>query len=154
MNLGDHVGDDAACVAANRSLLARALNAQPVFMRQVHGSTVVSLSRDAADNPLQADLVEVVPLKLIAFRGPRDLGGAKYVDNEQQCTRRFGPEHFADAFQDLGASDVVRLNAAEYDAADSAVLPAGNSRALARWTIPLPAGAVGEAGALRVAVGA
>jgi hypothetical protein len=55
MNLGDHVGDDVACVAANRSLLVQALNAQPVFMRQVHGSTVVSLSRDGADSPLQAD---------------------------------------------------------------------------------------------------
>jgi cell division cycle 14 len=68
------------------------------------------------DDPLEADLVEVVPLKLIAFRGPRDLGGAKYVDNEARWSRRFGPEHFAEALQDLGVSDVVRLNAPEYDA--------------------------------------
>jgi hypothetical protein len=29
------------------------------------------------DDPLEADLVEVVPLKLMAFRGPKDLGGAR-----------------------------------------------------------------------------
>jgi cell division cycle 14 len=69
------------------------------------------------DNPLEADLVEVVPLKLMAFRGPKDLGGARYADDEAQCIRRFGPEHFADVLRDLDASDVVRLNAPEYDAA-------------------------------------
>lgn len=53
MNLGDHVGDDAASVAANRAALAKALNAQPVFMQQVHSSTVVSLPRSAGS--LQAD---------------------------------------------------------------------------------------------------
>jgi cell division cycle 14 len=68
------------------------------------------------DHPLQADMVEVVPFKLIAFRGPKDLGGARYIDNDAQSTRRFGPEHFAGAFQDLDVSDVVRLNAPEYDA--------------------------------------
>jgi cell division cycle 14 len=31
------------------------------------------------DNPLEADLVEVIPLKLMAFRGPKDLGGARYA---------------------------------------------------------------------------
>ncbi len=55
MNLGDHVGDEAACVAANRAALAKALNAQPVFMRQVHGSAVVSLSRGGTGSPPQAD---------------------------------------------------------------------------------------------------
>jgi cell division cycle 14 len=69
------------------------------------------------DNPLEADLVEVIPLKLMAFRGPKDLGGARYVDNAAQWSRRFGPEHFADVLRDLDASDVVRLNAPEYDAA-------------------------------------
>ena len=68
------------------------------------------------DDPLQADLVEVVPLKLIAFRGPKDLGGAKYVDDPLLWSRCFGPEHFSEVFIDLGVSDVVRLNAPEYDA--------------------------------------
>jgi cell division cycle 14 len=68
------------------------------------------------DNPLEADLTEVVPMKLIAFRGPRDLGGARYIDNKQQCSRRFGPEHYVGVFNDLDVSDVVRLNTPEYDA--------------------------------------
>jgi hypothetical protein len=32
------------------------------------------------DDPANADLYEVVPGKLIAFRGPHDLGGAMYSD--------------------------------------------------------------------------
>ena len=68
------------------------------------------------DDPLEADLVEVVPNKLIAFRGPKDLGGAKYVDDPQRWSRRFGPEHFAEVLPDLGVTDVIRLNSPEYDA--------------------------------------
>lgn len=45
-NLGDHVGDDFACVQANRQLLAQRLAAQPVFLRQVHGTGVVRLTPD------------------------------------------------------------------------------------------------------------
>jgi len=54
MNLGDHVGDDPAAVAANRALLAARLAARPVFMRQVHGLQVVELATDSPDG-LQAD---------------------------------------------------------------------------------------------------
>ena len=43
MNLGDHVGDDPAAVHANRDRLAAYLQAQPVFLQQVHGHTVASL---------------------------------------------------------------------------------------------------------------
>ncbi|PAT38328.1 polyphenol oxidase family protein [Vandammella animalimorsus] len=54
-NLGDHVGDAPARVAANRALLQRAMTAldarapQPVFVQQVHGCDVLpldALSRD------------------------------------------------------------------------------------------------------------
>ena len=42
LNLGDHVGDDPAAVWANRAQLAQQLQgARPVWLRQVHGSTVV-----------------------------------------------------------------------------------------------------------------
>ncbi|MGE4243915.1 peptidoglycan editing factor PgeF [Ramlibacter sp.] len=44
LNLGDHVGDDAAHVAINRQRFVDALHAQPVFMRQVHGISVADLS--------------------------------------------------------------------------------------------------------------
>lgn len=38
LNLGDHVGDLAAHVAANRQRVRAATGAQPVFLRQVHGT--------------------------------------------------------------------------------------------------------------------
>ncbi len=37
LNLGDHVGDHVLSVGANRAVLSRAIQAKPVFMRQVHG---------------------------------------------------------------------------------------------------------------------
>jgi cell division cycle 14 len=90
--------------------------ARPSTPRSSFWGEIDLLQYDHYDDPLEADLVEVVPLKFIAFRGPTDLGGAKYVDNEAQWSRRFGPEHFAGVLEDLDVSDVVRLNAPEYDA--------------------------------------
>jgi len=40
-NLGDHVGDDPARVATNRAELRRQLPAEPLWLRQVHGTAVV-----------------------------------------------------------------------------------------------------------------
>ncbi|MDP2419151.1 MAG: peptidoglycan editing factor PgeF [Hydrogenophaga sp.] len=42
-NLGDHVCDEPAAVACNRLRLAEALNQQPVFLQQVHGTAVLQL---------------------------------------------------------------------------------------------------------------
>lgn len=44
MNLGAHVGDDPAAVAHNRELLAQALSARLVFLKQVHGCEVITLT--------------------------------------------------------------------------------------------------------------
>ncbi len=49
LNLGDHVGDAAEAVNANRRIFAAALQARPVFMRQVHGHEVAPLSAATAD---------------------------------------------------------------------------------------------------------
>jgi polyphenol oxidase len=49
LNLGDHVGDDAACVARNREIYAGALGAQPVYLKQVHGWDVARLDGEIAD---------------------------------------------------------------------------------------------------------
>ena len=49
LNLGDHVGDDPAAVAANRASLAAALDARPVFLQQVHGTKTVQLTRETPD---------------------------------------------------------------------------------------------------------
>ena len=40
-NLGDHVGDDAQAVTANRELLRRELPADPLWLTQVHGTRCV-----------------------------------------------------------------------------------------------------------------
>jgi len=51
LNLGDHVGDDPHAVAINRQRLRQALDlpAEPVWLRQVHGNTVVTLRDSASD---------------------------------------------------------------------------------------------------------
>ncbi|MBK7502490.1 MAG: peptidoglycan editing factor PgeF [Polaromonas sp.] len=43
LNLGDHVGDRAEHVAINRNHLAQAIGAQPIYLKQVHGTNVVTL---------------------------------------------------------------------------------------------------------------
>lgn len=48
LNLGDHVGDDPAHVAANRARLRRQLPAEPGWLTQVHSARVVEVGRDAA----------------------------------------------------------------------------------------------------------
>ncbi len=48
LNLGDHVGDDPAHVSANRARLRQTLPAEPVWLRQVHGTRCVDVDRDAA----------------------------------------------------------------------------------------------------------
>ncbi len=49
LNLGDHVGDDAAAVAENRRRFGAALGARPVFLKQVHGTGVVRLEPGCVD---------------------------------------------------------------------------------------------------------
>ena len=46
LNLGDHVGDDPAHVAANRARLRESLPAEPSWLKQVHSARVVELGRD------------------------------------------------------------------------------------------------------------
>lgn len=54
LNLGDHVGDRAIDVAANRATLQQAIVAQPVFLSQVHGAHVEWIS-DKTEPGTQAD---------------------------------------------------------------------------------------------------
>ena len=53
LNLGDHVGDLPAHVAANRAELRRHLPAEPLWLRQVHG--VVAVDADIASGTPDAD---------------------------------------------------------------------------------------------------
>ena len=54
-NLGDHVGDDPVAVRRNRALLEAHMQAEPVWLTQVHGNRVVRLSRTL--DPLDPDRV-------------------------------------------------------------------------------------------------
>ncbi|MDP1944380.1 MAG: peptidoglycan editing factor PgeF [Rhodoferax sp.] len=49
LNLGDHVGDDTAHVAANRAILQESISARPVFLNQVHGTQVLTLDATTPD---------------------------------------------------------------------------------------------------------
>lgn len=53
-NLGAHVGDDPAAVAANRALLRQQLPAEPAWLNQVHGINVVDAA-SVAGAPVDAD---------------------------------------------------------------------------------------------------
>ena len=44
LNLGDHVGDDPNHVMANRHMLQVLLGVKPIYLKQVHGTEVVTLS--------------------------------------------------------------------------------------------------------------
>ena len=44
-NMGDHVGDDPSSVAVHRQALGQATQAEPFWLRQVHGRRVVRLAR-------------------------------------------------------------------------------------------------------------
>eukprot|EP00292_Cryptomonas_paramecium_P000872 CAMPEP_0113690944 /NCGR_PEP_ID=MMETSP0038_2-20120614/18114_1 /TAXON_ID=2898 /ORGANISM="Cryptomonas paramecium" /LENGTH=237 /DNA_ID=CAMNT_0000612409 /DNA_START=231 /DNA_END=940 /DNA_ORIENTATION=- /assembly_acc=CAM_ASM_000170 len=73
------------------------------------------------DDPLNADMHVIVPGKLIAMRGPKDLAGAPYVDvlhddGSFRC-RDFSPAYLADILTQFDVSTVVRLNERAYDAA-------------------------------------
>ena len=50
LNLGDHVQDDPAHVAANRNILKEQIHgARPVFLKQVHGTQVMHLDPQTVD---------------------------------------------------------------------------------------------------------
>ncbi len=53
MNLGVAVGDDPQQVALNRARFVRALGAAPVFMKQVHGTRVLTLTYEHLALPAQ-----------------------------------------------------------------------------------------------------
>jgi cell division cycle 14 len=67
------------------------------------------------DSPLNADLHSVIPDKLIAFRGPKDMDRESSADDRGPNLRLLSPHHYAELFRRMGVSAVVRLNAPEYD---------------------------------------
>jgi hypothetical protein len=53
LNLSARVGDDPGCVARNRAILCACLPAEPSWVKQVHGTTVIEAAR--ADPETEAD---------------------------------------------------------------------------------------------------
>ena len=49
LNLGGHVGDEPANVAANRAQLQAAIGVRPVFLQQVHGTEVLPIDATTPD---------------------------------------------------------------------------------------------------------
>lgn len=54
MNVGTHVGDNAACVRMNRSILAQLLPSTPRWITQVHGTRVLD-AESITDDAVEAD---------------------------------------------------------------------------------------------------
>lgn len=86
LNLGDAVGDDPKAVAENRQRFAGALDAAPVYLRQVHGTRVVRADPSAA-SPVAADacfttdsgvacVIQVADCLPVLFAAPRRAGVA------------------------------------------------------------------------------
>ena len=63
LNLGDHVGDAPAAVAENRRRLTSHLNAQTVFLQQVHGSDCLALTNNTPTGSV-ADACNTAEAKL------------------------------------------------------------------------------------------
>lgn len=56
-NLGHHVGDEPALVAANRARLLAQIPSHPTWLNQVHGTTVLELTQAGSDATPEADAV-------------------------------------------------------------------------------------------------
>lgn len=54
LNLGSHVADEPAAVAENRAIFSAAIQARPVFLKQVHRFDIAQLAADSPDD-MQAD---------------------------------------------------------------------------------------------------
>ena len=70
------------------------------------------------DNPLNADLHEVVPGKFVAMRGPLSLPDGLAYEDTTSGARNFSPAHYAYILQQYDVQVVVRLCEARYDAAE------------------------------------
>lgn len=110
MNLGDHVGDLPSSVHQNRYLFAKALEARPVFLSQVHGTSTleveastpdgvsadaaVTQSKGVACTVMVADCLPVllahrkIPLVAAAHAGWRGLAGSEGFGVLESTVRR------------------------------------------------------------------
>ena len=64
------------------------------------------------ESPEHGDIVEVVPGKFFAFKGPIDLHGAdsRRMLRDRDGVREFAPSFYVDIFRSLNVTAVVRHN--------------------------------------------
>ena len=67
------------------------------------------------DDPTHGNMHVVVPGKLVAFKGPEDLGEARFQDTVAG-QRLFSPSYYSDIFAEMGITTIIRLNEPRYDA--------------------------------------
>ena len=67
LNLGTHVGDDAATVAQNRALVAAHLPGRPAWLSQVHGVAVVDAALVAGEPPVADASIATRPSAVCAI---------------------------------------------------------------------------------------
>ena len=115
LNLGDHVGDTPQAVATNRKILREAIEARPLFLKQVHGRYTVTLDADTPDGT-EADgcvttvshvactmmVADCLPVLFAAedglavgaahagWRGLAGEGGQGILESTAECLRREG----------------------------------------------------------------
>ncbi len=127
LNLGDHVGDQLQAVTRNRQILREAMDARPVFLKQVHGSHSILLDASTTDGT-QADgcvalerglactmmVADCLPILFCAadgaavaaahagWRGLAGQGGRGVVESTWDCLQRHCGARAADTLVWLG----------------------------------------------------
>ena len=93
---------------------------QPTLKAPFRWGLIDAEAYDHYDDPLNADLHEVVPGELVVFRGPKNLNGPRFRNNLRDgrfLTRDFSPEYCAEILKGLKVTTIIRLNSPRYDAA-------------------------------------
>ena len=60
-------------------------------------------------------LVQVIPGRFFAMRGPKQLSGGRLYMDRANGSRDFSPEHYTEILVQLGIRVVLRLTDSEYD---------------------------------------
>jgi hypothetical protein len=71
-------------------------------------------------SPLNGGIHEIVPGKLVAMRGPKEIANGEeweniFDRNSNFVNRVFSPQHYAPILKQLGVQAVIRLNSPEYN---------------------------------------
>ncbi len=175
LNLGDHVGDMPVHVSANRALLSQAIDARPVFLRQVHGIEVAHLTRCTEDGT-EADacvtevaglactimVADCLPVLLTTtdgtviaaahagWRGLAGVGGGGVLESTVGRLRAVAGEHSKNAPEVMAwLGPCIGPTAFEVGAEVKAAFEAADPAAAACFAAQAVSGEAGEAGSAK-----